>query len=380
MTGKTKKEEGALEPLIKWPGGKSSELAIIKNYMPKAFERFVEPFVGGGSVYMYMNAKHYAINDLSTELISLYRFVASSDQNFFSLLDKISFSWTQIGLAFSKNQKALVEFFNAFNKGEIDAEKLRSKLKEFFRKNARDFIKVIGTFPKCELFLEELIRNAYQKISRMKRISLEKGNLPKDDVKKNIETAIRASLYMYYRELLNVDDEKESPFHAALFYFIRNFTYSGMFRYNSEGYFNAPYGGIGYNNKRISKQIAYYKSEELKQHLSKTEIKNQDFEEFLKQIKLTNKDFIFLDPPYDSEFSTYAKNNFSADDQKRLKNFLIRKCKAKWMLIIKSTDFIYNLYASEKSVSIIQFSKNYSVSFMNRNKKKVTHLLVRNYV
>jgi DNA adenine methylase len=39
-----------------------------------------------------------------------------------------------------------------------------------------------------------------------------------------------------------------------------------------------------------------------------------------------------LDPPYDSEFSTYAKNEFNKDDQKRLANYLINDCPAKWMM------------------------------------------------
>ena len=38
-------------------------------------------------------------------------------------------------------------------------------------------------------------------------------------------------------------------------------------------------------------------------------------------------DFVFLDPPYDSEFSTYAKNEFDRGDQARLADYLIKECK-----------------------------------------------------
>ncbi|MCM1029611.1 MAG: DNA adenine methylase [Pseudoflavonifractor sp.] len=69
-----------------------------------------------------------------------------------------------------------------------------------------------------------------------------------------------------------------------------------------------------------------------------------DFEEFLDVTDPGQDDFIFLDPPYDSEFSTYAQNAFTRDDQERLANYLLTKCRAKWMMIIKNTDFIYNLY------------------------------------
>lgn len=80
----------------------------------------------------------------------------------------------------------------------------------------------------------------------------------------------------------------------------------------------------------------------------------------------------------DSEFSTYAKNEFTREDQKRLATFLLHHCPAKWMMIIKNTDFIYQLYNKE-GINIRTFDKEYLVSFMNRNDKKVTHLLITNY-
>ena len=46
-----------------------------------------------------------------------------------------------------------------------------------------------------------------------------------------------------------------------------------------------------------------------------------DFYEFMNTYKPKKNDFVFLDPPYDSEFSTYAKNEFDKDDQARLGPF-----------------------------------------------------------
>ena len=46
------------------------------------------------------------------------------------------------------------------------------------------------------------------------------------------------------------------------------------------------------------------------------------------------------------------------------------------MLIIKKTDFIYDLY---KEFNIYEYDKNYLVSFKNRNAKDVKHLLITNY-
>lgn len=64
--------------------------------------------------------------------------------------------------------------------------------------------------------------------------------------------------------------------------------------------------------------------------------------------------------------------------KRRLANYLLHECKAKWMLIIKNTDFIFQLY-NQKGVNIRAFDKEYVVSFMNRNKKQTTHLLITNY-
>jgi len=52
---------------------------------------------------------------------------------------------------------------------------------------------------------------------------------------------------------------------------------------------------------------------------------------------------VFLDPPYDSDFSTYAQNTFGRDEQIRLCDCL-KHTKAKIMLVIKNTEFIYGLY------------------------------------
>ncbi|MEZ5009293.1 MAG: DNA adenine methylase [Chitinophagales bacterium] len=55
--------------------------------------------------------------------------------------------------------------------------------------------------------------------------------------------------------------------------------------------------------------------------LSKTNIVNADFQDFFNIYEPTENDFIFLDPPYDTEFSTYAQNDFVKTDQKDLLPF-----------------------------------------------------------
>jgi len=214
----------------------------------------------------------------------------------------------------------------------------------------------------------------------MKKIESERGVLPDNDILDNMEAALKSAFYMQFRHLYNnIEKYKiEHSFAVAIFFFIRNYAYSGMFRYNSSGGFNVPYGGIGYNRKNLAKKVDYLQSKELVEHLSKTTIDNLDFEDFFTKNKPKKDDFIFLDPPYDSEFSTYAQNKFTRADQARLADYLINRCEANWMLVIKNTDFIYDLY-NKPSINMSSFDKKYLVSFQNRNDKEAEHLIIANY-
>ena len=185
---------------------------------------------------------------------------------------------------------------------------------------------------------------------------------------------------MYFRQLYNKPKKYniDSKTYSSIYYFIRNYTYSGMFRYNSSGEFNVPYGGMGYNNNSLDKKVAYISSEPIQEKLQETEIECSDFYEFMSSKNLNVEDFIFLDPPYDTEFSTYDQNEFNANDQKRLADFLINEVSCKWMLVIKNTEFIHGLY-DKPNINIQYFDKSYNVSFMNRNNRETEHLMITNY-
>ena len=213
----------------------------------------------------------------------------------------------------------------------------------------------------------------------MHSIEQKKGKLSEEDVELNILTALKSAIYMYYRYLHNNQEDLSDFVNSAIYYFIRNYTYSSMFRYNSKGEFNVPYGGMGYNKNRLKTKISYLKSSYLKDRLRNTVIENTDFFDFFKNKKTVENDFVFLDPPYDTEFSTYDKNNFDFSDQKRLSDLLINRLKCNWMLVIKNTEFIHGLYNNKENVFINYFDKKYAVSFMNRNDRETEHLMITNY-
>ena len=369
-----------LQPIIKWPGGKEKELKYILPNIPN-FNRYFEPFVGGGSVFMAVKAKEYYINDLSSELVSLYNYIATSNKVFFSYVAQIDQSWENT-LKFFNDNKKLVEIYLKYRKDDISKDELKAEICQFCKDKKNEILNIVGNSFSLHqhILLKEIEINLFRKMQRMLELEIKKNLLPDSDLLDNIETAIKSAVYMYYRHMYNDPDivKSDNALHCALFFFMRNYAYSGMFRYSNKGDFNVPYGGIAYNGKLMSKKINYYRSTPLLSHFADTHIYNLDFELFLREVQPSEQDFVFLDPPYDSEFSTYAQNVFSKADHERLAKFMINECKAKWMLIIKNTDFIYNLY-NKDGINIRTFDKEYLVSFMNRNDKKVTHLLITNY-
>ena len=372
-----------LYPILKWAGGKEQELKYIIPRLPENFSNYYEPFVGGGAVYTALQANEYFINDKSEELISLYRSITNEDRKvFFHATEEIIHNWDLLTFVTEKNADFFIKTYKSFSENQITETKLKDILFEFILKNAEQFNGMFSTIFNfnIENFIKEIKVNLVRKIKRMKELELLKSKLPDNDILDNIETALKSAFYMHFRHIYNNTEKYniQSAFKSAIFLFIRNFAYSGMFRYNSNGDFNVPYGGIAYNRKNYSKKIDYLKTKELKSLLENTKIENLDFEDFFNLHKPKKNDFIFLDPPYDSEFCTYAKNEFTRIDQERLANFMINKCDAKWMMIIKNTDFIFNLY-DQKGLNINSFDKKYLVSFMNRNDKNVEHLIITNY-
>lgn len=377
----TKKNISELKPIIKWAGGKEKELKYIIPNLPEKFNRYFEPFVGGGSVFMSIKSNEYYINDLSEELISLYNNIATSNKQFYRYAEAINIAWHKAGMFFN-NHHELVDLYQKYRASTISNEELKTYISHFCELNYLEILNILDeNLLRFEnILIPETSKNIYRKMTRMRDLELKKFDLPERDLYDNIETSIKSALYMNFRNLYNSYNIKQQhkELHSALFLFIRNYSYSGMFRYNDKGEFNVPYGGIAYNSKTLDKKLDYYKSEEVHTHLNETNIYNLDFETFLKKCAPNENDFIFLDPPYDSEFSTYAQNEFTREDQTRLANYLIYECKAKWMMIIKNTEFIYSLY-NKDGIKIKSFEKEYLVSFMNRNDKKVTHLIITNY-
>jgi DNA adenine methylase len=62
-----------MTPFLKWPGGKRWFIAKHTDLLPKKFNRYIEPFLGSGSVFFYLQPQKALLGDVNTELIVAYQ-------------------------------------------------------------------------------------------------------------------------------------------------------------------------------------------------------------------------------------------------------------------------------------------------------------------
>ncbi len=333
-----------LMPIIKWAGGKNLELKHILPNIPKSFSNYYEPFVGGGAVYFAINSENLFINDKSKELMLLYKLVRRNDKKFFEKLFSINTHWKLLEQIIKKNETEIFHIYESYSSSKNGKYDLLTTVTKFIEGINGDFKKILRTSFSIDPnnFINEVIKNLNSKIIRMRKIDIDRGGISKIDILNNFESAVKSAFYMHFRYLYNnrLRLDFDDSISSAIFYFIREFCYAAMFRYNKKGEFNVPYGGIQYNRKDFLKKINTLRSVDYQEHLQKTKITCLDFEEFLYKKKPKKDDFIFLDPPYDSEFSNYANNVFGKKEHIRLANYLTNGCESKLLLIITNTRFI----------------------------------------
>ena len=371
-----------MKPIIKWPGGKSGEIKKIEYLIPK-YDRYIEPFFGGGALFFHLSPKKALINDISKSLTDYYELIKNQDNQLFRLLINYDKSFLALLSFCNKFYSDILKIYIKTKEKNYDKENVISDLKILSKKLIQEFD--LNFYNDLLLnkdeFFRQLIETETDKIFRVIKLN-EKKPLSEDDLKDNLITGFMSGYYMYFRKVYNDINLKRNislskAYQVANFYFIREYCYGSMFRYNNNGEFNIPYGGISYNKKILRNKIENMFNEEIQGVFQNTKIYSLDFACFFKQIQVTEDDFIFLDPPYDTDFSDYENRQFTKDDQIRLANEL-KKIKAKFILVIKNTDFIRSLY--ENKFNIISFDNTYTYNVRGRNKRDVEHLIITNIV
>lgn len=124
------------------------------------------------------------------------------------------------------------------------------------------------------------------------------------------------NLYYTYRDRFNAllaSSAGDSVEAVALFYYLNRTGYNGLCRFNRNGQFNVPFGRY--------KQIGYTSDfSGYRRTFANWTFMSSDFE----SVPLKPSDFVYADPPYDVEFTHYAKGGFSWEDQVRAAHWLSR--------------------------------------------------------
>lgn len=92
MTEKGNHAGVAPQPFVKWAGGKRQLLGAIRERMPENYNRYFEPFVGGGALFLDLQPADAVINDLNSALVGAYRFIKDEPMALSELLDELDLS------------------------------------------------------------------------------------------------------------------------------------------------------------------------------------------------------------------------------------------------------------------------------------------------
>lgn len=186
----------------------------------------------------------------------------------------------------------------------------------------------------------------------------------------------------YYYEIRNKDRDKAKfkrmPDYkrSARTIYLNKACFNGLYRVNSKNEFNVPF-----NNKT---KVNTYDGQNLgiiHSYLNFNDIKllNTDFEESVKDAK--KGDFIYFDPPYDSEtstFNSYTENGFGKEEQIRLarvyKKLADKGCYV--MLSNHNTSLVKDLY-KDFNIHVIEAKRNINANGKKRG--KVEEVIITNY-
>jgi len=207
----------------------------------------------------------------------------------------------------------------------------------------------------------------------------------KDDVETLIELLGKhENSSEYFYSMRDLDRNKEVYVNmsdaekASRLLYLNKTCFNGLFRVNSSGEFNSPFGY--YKNPNIVNEPVLRAVNRYFNTIS-IDFFSEDFAETLERVNKGG--FVYLDPPYDpvsdtANFTGYNKGGFSQSEQVRLKEVcdILTKRNIKFMLSNSATDFIKELY-QDYNIHIVQAKRAINSNASKRG--AVEEVLVTNY-
>jgi len=200
---------------------------------------------------------------------------------------------------------------------------------------------------------------------------------PEELISKASQYPYDEKTYYTLRDRFNQPNITETE-RAALLLYLNKTAYNGLYRVNSKGDFNVPFGRYKHPTIVIKKRI-FAASKILKnvEHL------NEDFSYVLD--KATEGDLCYFDPPYQpisktANFTSYAEQGFDLRDQERLRDLCV-ELHTKGVLFVLSNSYatpVRKLYANIDDFEMKIVQANRVISSKSSTRGAVNEILVTN--
>lgn len=208
-------------------------------------------------------------------------------------------------------------------------------------------------------------------------------NVIKNDVENLIKSLKKHKLDKeYFLKIRAQNPEKLSDLNiASRFIYLNRTCFNGMYRVNSKGEFNVPFGDN--KNPLICDEVNLKK---VSISLQKVTINHADYKNVLKKAK--KGDFVYFDPPYypinkTSSFTAYTTDSFLDKEQIELRDTFSELNKRGCFVMLSNSDtpFINKIYSElkDKKIKINKVQAGRAINSSGTGRGKITEVLVTNY-
>ncbi len=295
-------------------------------------------------------------------------------------------------LKWAGGKRQLLDKFKVFYPKELKKNKIKNYYEPFLGGGAV-FFDIYNNFKIENSFLydinEELIlaykvikKEVYELIEILNRIQKQYKKLS-EEKRKEYFYDLRES---YNLNRFNIDYKHYSEnwkFRTAQIIFLNKTCFNGLFRFNSQGKFNTPFGS--YKNPTILDEINLV---EVSKALDCAVIEKSDYTTIKKQIKKDS--FVYYDPPYrpiskTSSFTSYSKSSFLDSDQIQLselfkeinnKNVFQMLSNSDPKNINKNDNFFDDIF---KEFNIYRIPAKRVINSDPKKRKEINEIIVTNY-
>ncbi|MEP1305086.1 MAG: DNA adenine methylase [Balneola sp.] len=205
-----------IKPILKWAGGKQQLLSEIIQRVPSSFNRYIEPFVGGGAVFFAIEANEYIISDTNPELINLYQTL--SNGNFEDVIEKLE-SYKNEEDFYYKTREKEVEKLTNIERSARFIYLNRTCFNGLYRVNKKgEFNVPFGKYKNPRIIFPERLKKASEKLSKTKIYNLDYHEVLDTHSQKNdlifldppyIPISENASFKRYTKDQFRLNDQRK---------------------------------------------------------------------------------------------------------------------------------------------------------------------------